>query len=411
MSGRAAGWISWSVWAVTLVLLVLTVVFSLVYPTSEDRVGNPVNFAVLILFVATFETVGAIIASRRPKNAIGWVFCGMGLALVGAVFCGNYAQYALVVEPGALPGGATAAWVTNWIWLVALSPLGFFLLLFPDGRSPSPRWRFVGWLLGVGLGCWTVSQALVPGPMFNAGYESVDNPYGVGTAGGVLRTVGGISAVVVLAAVLASTASLFVRFRRSRGDERRQIEWVAYAGALMVLVLVLQLIVEAMLPEAGLVLDILSLGLLVALTTVPIAAGVAILKYRLYDIDLIINRTLVYGALTATLSLSYLGGVVTLQTLFRSLTGQGSQLAIVASTLAIAALFSPLRRRVQNFVDRRFYRKKYDARRTLEAFSARLRDETDLDALGEDLVGVVEETMRPVHARLWLRPAARGEEG
>lgn len=411
MSGRAAGWISWSLWAATLLLLALTVVFSLVYPTSEDRVGNPVNFAVLILFVATFETVGAIIASRRPKNAIGWVFCGMGLALVGAVFCGNYAQYTLVVEPGALPGGATAAWVTNWIWLVALSPLGFFLLLFPDGRSPSPRWRLVGWLLGAGLGCWTVSQALVPGPMLNAGYESVENPYGVGTAGGVLRTVGGISAVAVLAAVLASTASLFVRFRRSRGDERRQIEWVAYAGALIVLVLVLQLIVEAMLPKAGLILDILSLGLLVALTTVPIAAGVAILKYRLYDIDFIINRTLVYGALTATLSLSYLGGVVTLQTLFRSLTGQGSQLAIVASTLAIAALFSPLRRRVQAFADRLFYRKKYDARRTLEAFSARLRDETDLDALGEDLVGVVEETMRPVHARLWLRPAARGEEG
>ena len=409
-TSSTAFWLAWSLWALTVVLMALMVAFTVLYPSSEDLTSNAVNFAILILFVATFETVGALIASRRPRNPIGWVFCGMGLTLVVAVFFENYAQYALVVEPGALPLGRTAAWVGNWIWLVALSPLGFFLLLFPDGHPPSPRWRPVAWVQAAALVSWTLSQAFAPGPMVNAGYESVDNPYGVEPLGGILRVVGGVSGFLLLVTVLASAFSIVVRFRRSRGDERRQIEWVAYAGALVALVLVVQIVVETALPETDLLVEVLNLGLLVTLPGVPIAAGIAILRHRLYDIDVLINRTLVYGSLTATLAGIYLGSVVVLQYLFRVLTGQDSQLAVVASTLAIAALFGPLRRRVQGFIDRRFYRRKYDAAKTLEAFSSKLRNETDLETLSEDLVDVVRETVQPEHARLWLSQPARGEE-
>jgi len=395
--------LAWSLWVLTVALMAFTVVFTAMYLLYRDAATNAVNFGVAILFVATFQTVGALIASRRPENPIGWVFCGMGLALVVAVFAGNYAQYSLVVEPGALPRAETAAWVGNWIWLVALSPLGFFLLLFPDGRPPSPRWRVVAWLLAAALAGWFVSQALAPGPLLNAGYRSVDNPYGIEAAGSILRLAGGVSGFLLLVAVLASVVSVVVRFLRSRGDERRQIKWVAYAGGLVTLVIIGQLAAETALPETDLLVEILNLSLVVSLTSVPIAAGVAILKYRLYEIDAIINRTLVYATLTATLALVYVGGVVSLQHAFRALTGSESRLAVVASPLAIAALFVPLRRRLQKFVDRRFYRRKYDAAKTLEAFSARLREETDLDRLGGELVSVVWGTVQPEHASLWLR--------
>jgi hypothetical protein len=408
VSARFSTRLAWSLWALTVALMALTVVFTALYPLSRDALSNAVNFAIAILFVATFQTVGALIAARRPENPIGWVFCGMGLTLVAAVFFGNYAEYSLVVEPGALPRAETAAWVGNWIWLVALSPLGFFLLLFPDGRPPSRRWRPLAWLQGAALACWFVSQALDPGPMVNAGYESIDNPYGIEALGGFLKVIGAVSSSVLLVTVLASFFSIVIRFRRSRGDERRQIEWVAYAGALVALVLIMQLVVETTLPETDLLVEVLNLGLVVALTGVPIAAGVAILKYRLYEIDAIINRTIVYVGLTALLALVYVGSVIALQYVFRTLAGGESSLAVVASTLAIAALFNPLRRRTQAFVDRRFYRRKYDATKTLAAFAAKLRDETDLDALSGELVAVVRETVQPARVSLWLRQ--RGED-
>jgi hypothetical protein len=236
----------------------------------------------------------------------------------------------------------------------------------------------------------------------------VDNPYGIEALGGILRLVGTVSSVLLLVTVLASVIAIVLRFLRSGGDERRQIKWVAYAGAVVALCLIVQLTVLTVLPETGLLVEVLNLGLVVSLTGVPLAAGVAILKYRLYEIDTIINRTLVYGVLTALLALVYVGNVVVLQTLFRTLTGGDSQLAVVASTLVIAALFNPLRRRIQTLVDRRFYRRKYDAAKTLEAFSARLRDETDLDRLGEELVSAVRETVQPAHVSLWLRGTEEG---
>jgi hypothetical protein len=206
---------------------------------------------------------------------------------------------------------------------------------------------------------------------------------------------------MLFVAGLGAVISLFVRFRRSRGDERQQIKWFASAAALSLVWIIVFGQSTRGLPEA-----IVALSSLLVIPSVPIATGIAILRYRLYDIDLIINRTLVYGSLTVMLALLYFGGVSGIQALFGALTGQEEQpqLAIVVSTLIIAALFNPLRRRIQAFIDRRFYRRKYDARKTLEAFSAKLRDETDLDALSDDLVGVVRETMQPTHVSVWLPP-------
>jgi len=213
--------------------------------------------------------------------------------------------------------------------------------------------------------------------------------------------------------MLASALSLVLRYRRSKGEERQQIKWIAFAASVVVVLYAIVMIASFAFPEeswttAGSVwwLNLLTYAVLASFTLVPIAVGIAVLKYRLYDIDIIINRALVYGSLTAMLVVFYLGGVVTMQAIFRALTGQEQQpqLAVVVSTLAIAALFNPLRRRVQAFIDRCFYRRKYDSRKTLEDFSVKLRDETDLEALNEDLVGVVRETMQPSHVTLWLHP-------
>jgi hypothetical protein len=408
---RAASWLAWSLWTSTVALMALTILFVTLHPLPGDPATHIVNLAVAILFVATFPTVGAMIASRRPHNPIGWIFCGMSLLLIVAMFSGSYAEYSLVVAPGSLPWATSAAWVGNWIWPVALVPIGFFLLLFPDGRLPSRRWVIVAWLQSAALLGWFVSQAFVPGPLVNSGYEFVLNPYGVESLGGVLKVLGAISGILLIGSVLASAISIVVRFYRSRGDVRRQIKWVAYAGTLVIIVVILQVIIETVLPEGDTLTDVLNLTFVTSLTSVPIAAGIAILRYRLYDIDLLINRTLVYGLLTMSLILAYIGSVVILQGTFRSLTGSESQLAVVASTLAVAALFNRLRWRIQAFIDRRFYRSKYDSRKILEAFSATLRDETDLEALNGELVGVVRETMQPAHVSLWVRLPAKAGKG
>jgi hypothetical protein len=241
--------------------------------------------------------------------------------------------------------------------------------------------------------------------MVNAGYESIPNPYGIAALGGVFKPLGATSGILLLVGVLASAVSLFVRFRRSRGDERRQLKWLAYAAVVVVLAAAVSLTVEGVAPDSDVaIIQIMQLTLVAYLSLVPITVGIAILRYRLYDIDLIINRTLVYGSLTATLIALYFGGIVLLQRLFVVFIGEKSTLAVVASTLIIAALFNSLRRRIQSFIDRSFYRRKYDTRQTLEAFSAQLRNGTNLETLSDDLVGVVRETMQPAHVSLWLRP-------
>ena len=401
MSRRTAARLAWSMCAVSLAstaLAILLLALNLSYP-------NPHVFDLWvqgIVIPVTCSTVGVIIAARRPHHPIGWLFCAVGLLSGVNHLCAEYAIYALLTQPDSLPGGRAAAWVASWPWMPANALLVFVGLLFPEGRLPSQRWLLFAWLNVAVAVVGTVAVAFLAGPI--PALDPIENPLGLEGAQTLLGPVATISGALergILGIIVV--ASLFLRLRRARGEERQQIKWFAYAASVVVIGAILTYVV----PEATDARWVGRVGLaLLAVGFVgnPIAIGIAILKYRLYNIDLLINRTLVYGLLTVSLVGVYVGIIVVLQGLVRTLTGQGSQLAIVASTLAVAALFDPLRRLIQSFIDRRFYRRKYDARKTLEAFSAKLREETDLDALNNELVGVVRDTMQPTHVSLWLRP-------
>jgi hypothetical protein len=351
-----------------------------------------------ILFAVGFSTVGALIASRSsPKNPIGWLFCAVGLSFGVIHFSAEYAIYALLTRPRTLVGGEAAAWILTWGWVLAVGLIVFLALQFPDGRLPSRQWRWFAWLSLLLIFTGAVWGAFTPGAILSLG--RINNPLGVEGLPNVWK----LTQTLMLALIFVSAASLFVRLRRASGVERQQIKWFTYTGVVASSAALLTYTISE--PIGALWLKWVGYVVMqIALIGMPISMGIAILRYRLYEIDTLINRTLVYSSLTATLVALYFGGIVLLQRVFLTVTGQQSTLAVVASTLAIAALFSPLRRRIQQFVDRRFYRRKYDARRTLEAFSTKLRDETDLEALRSDLVEVVKETMQPAHASLWLRP-------
>jgi hypothetical protein len=357
---------------------------------------HPVEDVVFLVGSGAFVVVGALLVAKRPTNLIGWIMAA--IALMGAIFPvgGTYAAYVMTTrgQPDAL--AVIGAWTQAWYWYLLLALAFVYLpLLFPDGRLPSRRWLPVAILPGIGTLGMVVLGAL--GDTLHDSYfgYTIDNPIGIEGLGYIEDLpVFGLLTALFGVGFFGAVGSVVVRFRRSRGVERQQMKWFVYAVALL-----LTFPLEGYLPD---IIDNALFGVVVI--ALPTAIGIAVLRYRLYDIDLVINRTLVYGPLTAMLVLVYVGGVVSLQYAFRALTGQESQLAVVASTLAIAALFNPLRRRVQAFVDRRFYRRKYDARKTLAAYSAKLRDETDLDALNAELVGVVRETMQPAHVSLWLRP-------
>jgi hypothetical protein len=393
MSTRAASWLAWLAWASTLLAMILAFVLaSLNVPTSSALVT-----AVLSVVIVAFSTVGALVASRRPENPIGWLFCCGALLWGLGEFTLEYSVYALVTAPGSLPAGVWAAWFGAWArGIGGFFMVLFLLLLFPTGQLPSQRWRVVAWMAAGYVALFTLASWLSPVSQ-DFRLSSVRNPLGFDL--GFMDLLTGAVYLSLPLLLLASGAAVIVRFRRSRGDERQQIKWFAYAVLVMVVLFTLGF-------SFGLtqVAHVAPLVFAVPLAGLPIAAGTAILKYRLYDIDLVINRTLVYGTLSATLVALYFGGIVLLQRLFVALTGEKSTLAIVASTLLIAALFNPLRHRIQTFVDRRFYRSKYDARKTLEDFSVKLRDETDLEALNYELLGVVRETMQPAHVSVWLRP-------
>jgi hypothetical protein len=398
-------------------------------PFAEGRPNF--GFALLtgVLSLA-YPTVGALIASRLPTNPIGWFFCSLGLFYAAHRVIVSYADYALN-ENFALPGGEYVAWVSTWAWSAIPALAIFLVLLFPQGRLPSRRWRIVAWVALCGAALTALGDMFMPGELPSHPY--VENPFGeVEVIGGGFATYDLFGASIVLGltlqavSILAALLSLIVRLRRARGDERQQIKWFLYAAVPLTvcgsLITVHSIIVTftttflfhpVYLLSSWTAFNAVDYVTLVALLVVPVFTYIAILKYHLYDIDIVINRALVYGSLTATLIALYFVGIVVLQRVFVALTGQQSTLAVVASTLLIAALFTPLRRRIQTFIDSRFYRRKYDAAKTLEAFTAKLRDETDLDALSGDLVGVVRETMQPAHITLWLRPdtPAKSQQG
>jgi hypothetical protein len=406
ISLRAAARLARLLWALAVVLTALMGLFYLLSLSAWGEIPDrapPWFFPLMALMLVSFSTVGAVIAARRPDNAVGWSLLTMGLAL-GVAFVGQvYADYTLVARPGSLPGGAVAVWLSLWTPVLALVAATFFCLLFPDGRPPSNRWRWAGRLASTGGVLLVLGVSLAPGTLDERNYPGARNPVGVEGAGRLLEGTTTAGTALALVALLLAMVSMFVRFRRSIGVERQQLKWIVYAGAAAASGFALTLFLSGQLANAVFAVAFL------AFIGVPVAAGFAIMRYRLYEIDLLINRTLVYVPLTAMLALVYVGGVVGLQYVFRTFTGQESTLAIVASTLVIAAWFSSLRQRLQAFVDRRFYRRKYDAAKTLSTFSARLRDETDLEALSADLVGVVRETMQPAHVSLWLlEPGGKG---
>jgi hypothetical protein len=382
-------------------------------PPSTWGTAGPIGGLVIFLPFLAFPLVGALIASKRPQNPIGWICLTAGFLWMLIVLSDSYGTYGLA-NPGSIPYPVASEALGLWLWVPPVGLLGTYLiLLFPNGRLPSRRWRPLAWLSGAVIVLGSVGIALAPGSVEDLG--GVRNPFGLEGAPWVAY-----AAVVVPllpVCILASAVSLVLRYRRSGGEERQQVKWIAFAASFVGLVALITVVSTQMfapesLETAGtqpLWLELLQDAELLSLAGVPVAVGFAILRHRLYDIDVVINRTLVYGSLTAMLVAVYYGSVVILQYIFRALSGGESQFAIVASTLAIAALFNPLRRRVQGFVDRRFYRRKYDAAKTLADFGVRLREEPDLETLGSDVVRVVRETMQPAHVSLWLRPDPTSE--
>jgi hypothetical protein len=383
-SQRLASWLAWAVCALSLTLTALDFLFV----TMNVSLKTPayVFWPELTSLAMGYSVIGAIIASRLPNHPIGWLCCAIGLIAAVDHFAGEYSLYALVAQPHLLPGGRAMLWLQGWFWMLFIGLIVFLLLLFPTGRLPSSRWRPFAWVsVAMISGAVIWSSAISPDVGFNAPPSPVQ------------------LSVLLLGGVAA--ASMIVGRRNARGVERQQIKWLLYVGPIFFVASGLHIgFYYFWLTERSWGLWASYLLVVVGGLSGPFAIGIAILRYRLYEIDILINRTLVYGSLTVTLVALYFGGIVVLQRVFVALTGQQSTLAVVASTLLIAALFTPLRRRIQSFIDLRFYRSKYDARKTLEAFSTHLRNETDLEALSGDLVGVVRETMQPAHVSLWLRP-------
>jgi hypothetical protein len=410
MSRRAASWLAWSLAALSLLMFVAAIALH-VLARSLDSSGQWNTLGTLgkvfgFLPFLAFPLVGALVASRRPRNWVGWIMLTDGLLWTFGTVLDSYRVYGLA-RPGSVPFLVPVYALSQWLWVPGVGLFAVYLiLLFPDGRLPSRRWRPLTWFSGAVMALLSAGIVLYPGPL--EGFEGVRNPFGLEQFPWIIDAFPVVLPLLPLC-ILASAVSLVLRYRRAGGEVREQIKWVAFAALFVGVLFVIDIGASILLvptsasgtePQWLAFLD--QVGF-ISFAGVPIAVGTAILKYRLYDIDVIINRALVYGPLSAILALIYFGGVVGMQAVFRALTGQESTLAVVASTLAIAALFNPLRRRVQAFVDRRFYRRKYDARKTLAAFNSRLREETDLDSLGDEVLGVVRETMQPEHVSLWLR--------
>ena len=344
-----------------------------------------------IIHAVGFTAVGAVLALRRPRNAIGWLLLVAACVSALGAFALEYGVYANVGRTIALPGGLLSAWLGSWAWvfyIVGIFP--FVLLLFPDGRLISTRWWPVGAAAILETLFTAALMAFKPGPLQGAAYA--DNPFTPLSASQV-DTLGTISLWLSLPVIGGASWSLALRFRRSTGIERAQIKWLAFSAGPLSAAAFASIVLPDKLGQVLFVFLLLS---------VPVSVGIAVLRYRLYDIDLLINRTLVYGVTSAAIAIIFSAGIVVLQALLRPLTA-GSELAIAASTLLSFALFQPVRRRIQDAVDRRFNRSRYNGARAADSFAERMRDEVDLEALRAHLLRVVNRTVAPSHASLWLR--------
>jgi hypothetical protein len=389
---RTVAWVAWLAWALLAGLTIL-----LQTPTTE---GYSAPWVPAALGQGSFMTVGAVVVSRQPHNRIGWLCCAAGLLGGLAAFSGEYARYALGPQGASLPGGLAMAWLNTWLgtfWAGLV--LSFVLLLFPTGRLPSRRWRPVAWACTICVTALCVLNAVMPGPLEASGQE---NPLGIDSARAALERGYAVVTLCFVLLVLGCAGSVVVRFRQAGGVERQQLKWFAAGAGQLALLIALALGVPGLwnrwvpLPVGDLVFG-------VSFALIPVTIGIAILRYRLYDLDRLIHRTLVYGLLTAILGAVYAGLVLSPGRLLGGIGAEPPSWAVAGATLAVAALFQPARRRIQQLVDRRFNRRRYDATKTIEAFSARLRHHVDLDTLSAELLEVVDQTMEPTKASLWLR--------
>ncbi len=392
--------IAYSLWVLSVSLAAADLVLAFLNraATSADSIGLPGQMALLGAIAAS---VGALAASRLPRNAVGWLFCALGLGLILSILSQDYAIRALISAPGSLPAGEFMAWVGSWL------PAGggvatFLMLLFPTGRLPSRRWRPVAWAAALDSFILAAAAAWLTAPPGAEDLHAFNGPESFGE--GLVAALLGSSFLLAVLIALAAAIAVILRLKRARGDERQQLKWFVYAATVLSVMVLIPNLPSPIVPSY--LIRWTNVIVLAAFGGLPIAAGIAILKHRLYDIDLIINRTLVYGTLTAFLGLAYYGMVIVLQQLISERIA-GSGLVVAGSTLAVAALFGPARSRIQEAVDRRFNRRKFDAQMTIEAFSARVRDEINIDDLTSHLLDVVSETMQPSHVALWLRSRAQ----
>jgi hypothetical protein len=414
MTRRASLWLAWSLAGLSLAMYAASFVFAFLTfdvagPVKRASSGGFGGLLVYLPFLA-FPFVGALIASKRPENPIGWICLVSGLFWMFYALGDESNAYELA-RTGTVNSSVTLDALLQATWTLPVGLLGIYMImLFPDGRLPSRTWRPFAFFAAAVIVLIPVVFVFVPGQLED--HPGVRNPFGLEQYPW-LEGVAAFSVMLLPLCILVSAASLVVRYRRSGAEVREQIKWLAFAASVVGIVYLGAMIAGMFfIPELfsskgpqPLLYALIPNLILISYAGIPTSIGFAVLKYRLYDIDIIINRTLVYGPLTVSLAAVYFGGVVGTQAAFRTLTGQEQQpqLAVVVSTLAIAALFTPLRRRIQSFIDRRFYRKKYDAAKTLESFSHRLREEVDLEILAGELVGVVEQTIQPAHVSLLLR--------
>ncbi len=404
---RTATRLAWALWAIYLLLLTAAAVLAFLARTYPEPAGLLPPFSRFWLYLpqmAAFPTIGALIAARHPRNPIGWLFLAGQLIGGFGLFAEGYWRYALFVQPGVLPAGELMLWINVRPYAIDTVFSTLLILLFPTGRPLSRRWWIAGWVIILGYLINQAALAFMPGPLDAS--VSINNPLGVSSAAPFLQFSANLGNYMQPLGVLGAVLSLIVRLRRAQGIERQQVKLLAFA--LVIYAATLGPIVYLATPfvEPWLILNILFVVQALAGAVVAVAAGIAMLRYHLWDVDVIIRRTLVYGALTLTLGLVYLGCILLSRTLVAPYLG-GSELAIVASTLAIAALFNPLRRRIQRVIDKRFYRRKYDAAKVLAAFGTTVRDETDLERLTAAMLKVVDETMQPTHANLWIKGPKR----
>ena len=399
MSGtrRRTGAPAWALWTLAILGLFPIAWFDQLL----RRAGRPelvqlnASGVLYVVAILSASTVGVVLASRRPRHPVGWLLLTLGLSVTVDGVASGYASYGALARPGALPGARAVAVYASTGVLWARVCIGFVLLLTPTGSLPSPRWRWWARLAVVAAVLYLAARALLPRPL-SPPYQSISSPFAVPALAGPMLTVRAVTGVLTYLPVVAAAASLVLRFRRARGTERLQLRWVVLAAALTAVATPVALIVAVQQNEVVLVW---TAGVWVVM--LPLAVGAAVLRYRLYDLDRIINRTLSYGLLTVVLGGGYAGVVLGLG----RLVGSRSNLAVATATLALAAVFQPARRRVQDVVDRRFNRRRYDAALTIQAFSARLRQQIDLETLTAELLSVVDQTMQPTRVSLWLRPA------